>query len=142
MKLGDRFRAGTVQRLRRILLEAPWSNHDLLSGLILLLIGVLLIASPELYTSLRTLNFIERQGHTDEWSYLMLLSGLYGLLMTLWCVAPPFWVRITARMAYAFCFLTLAFSSLRFSTTPSAIAFSIIAIWSIFGILRTHESGR
>lgn len=142
MKLLQHFREGTGGRLRRILLEAPWSNHDLLSGLILLLIGVLLIANPELYTSLRTLNFIERQGHTDEWSYLLLLSGLYGLLMTLWCVAPPFWVRITARMAYAFCFLTLAFSSLRFSTTPSAIAFSLIAIWAIFGILRTRESGR
>lgn len=142
MNLLQRFRAGTGRRLRRILLEAPWSNHDLLSGLILSLIGLLLLAKPELYVVLRTLNFIEQQGHTDEWSFMILFSGLYGLIVTLWCVVPPFWIRITARMGYAFCFLTLAFSSLRFSTTPSAVAFSLIALWSIVGILRTHESGR
>jgi hypothetical protein len=142
MKLMDRFRAGTVHRLRRILLEAPWSNHDLLSGLILGFIGLLLLVNPELYTSLRTLNFIAHQGHLAEWSLFFLLSGLYGLGMTLWCIAPPFLVRLMARMLYAFCFLTLAFSSLQFSITPSAITFSILAVWSIWGILRTHESGR
>jgi len=142
MNLSARFRNGTGARLSHILLEAPWSNHDLLSGLILGLIGLLLLINPELYTTLRTLNFIAHQGYTVEWSLLFLVSGLYGLGMTLWCIAPPFWVRILARMLYAFCFLTLAFSSLQFFITPSALTFSILAVWSIWGILRTHESGR
>lgn len=137
-----RFRQGFCRRGRSILLEAPWNNHGLLSGLILFFIGILLWANPELYTLLRTLNFIAQQGHTREWSGLFLFSGLYGLGVTLWCVAPSFWIRITARMAYAFCFLTLAFSSWRFSLTPSAIAFSLIACWSVLGILRTRERDR
>ena len=34
MNLLQRFREGTCRRLRRILLEAPWSSYDLLSALI------------------------------------------------------------------------------------------------------------
>lgn len=142
MNLAGRFREGTGRRIRQILVDAPWSNHDLLSGMILGLIGLLLLINPALYTTLRTLNFIAHSELTDEWSALFIFSGLYGLAMTLWCMAPPFWIRITARMFYAFCFLTLAFSSWQFSATPSAITFLLLGIWSVWGILRTQASGR
>lgn len=142
MNLYARFRNGTCRRLHSIMAEAPWSNHDLLSGFILLFIGLLLLYDPEIYTKLRTLNFIAQKGYTEEWSGLFLFSGIYGVTVTLWCLSPPFLIRITARMFYAFCFLTLAFSSFQFSTTPSAITFSMIAIWSVWGILRTQTSGR
>lgn len=142
MNLRERIRFGTYRRLHSILADAPWSNHDLLSGLILLFIGLLLFYDPEIYAKLRTLNFIAHSGYSTQWSGLFLLSGVYGVATTLWCIAPKFWIRIPARMCYAFCFLTLAFSSFQFSTTPSAITFSLIALWSIWGILRTKTSGR
>ena len=135
-------RHGFGRRLYNILEEAPWSNHDLLSGLILLFIGLLLFYDPEIYAKLRTLGFIARSGYSNQWSELFLFSGVYGLAVTLWCFAPPFWIRITARMFYAFCFLMLAFSSFQFSTTPSTITFALIALWSVWGILRTKTSGR
>jgi len=138
----QRLRYGTGRRLQGILTEAPWSNHDLLSGLILLGIGGLLFYDPTVYTKLRTLNFIAHSGYTSEWSGLFLFSGLYGMAVTLWCLAPPLSLRIAARMLYAFCFLTLAFSSWQFAATPSAITFSLIALWSVWGILRTQPSGR
>lgn len=142
MNLYERIRYGLCRRLHSILAEAPWSNHDLLSGFILLFIGLLLFYDPTIYANLRTLNFILRSGYSAEWSGLFLFSGIYGVSTTLWCIAPPFCIRITARMCYAFCFLTLAFSSFQFSTTPSAITFSLIALWSVWGILRTKSSGR
>lgn len=140
--LYHRLRYGTGRRLQSILSDAPWSNHDLLSGLILLGIGGLLFYDPTIYTKLRTLNFIAQSGYTSEWSGLFLFSVGYGLAVTLWCLAPPFPLRIAARMFYAFCFLTLAFSSWQFAATPSAITFSLIALWSVWGVLRTQTSGR
>lgn len=142
MNLHERIRHVFCSRLRCIMAEAPWSNHDLLSGMILMFIGLLFFYDPDIYVKLRTLNFIAQNGHSTQWSGLFLFGGVYGLAVTLWRIAPPFLVRITARMCYAFCFLTLAFSSFQFSTTPSAITFSFIAIWSVWGILRTQASGR
>jgi hypothetical protein len=46
-------------------------------------------------------------------------------------------------MAGAFCFLTLMLSNIMFSSLiPSTAVYSTIAMWSIWGILRTKASGR
>ena len=49
MNLSARFRAGTVQRLRRIFLEAPWSSYDLLSALIVSGIGLYLWLNADMF---------------------------------------------------------------------------------------------
>lgn len=139
----QRFRYGLCRRLRDILADAPWSNHDLLVSISLMLMGTILIIDPDAFSKLRALAYLHHRGGAQVWSLLFLGCGVTQFTVTLWRQSPPFWIRLLARMCGAFCFVLLALSSALFSvTTPSMVVYLMLAIWSVWGILRTHASGR
>ena len=132
---------GAFQRLREIMADAPWSNHDLLVGISLFFVGVIFAINSESFQQLRALAYL-RNTHIP-WAIVFIVIGGLNILNTVWCVEPPFWVRLLSRMAGAFCFLTLAFSNMMFAILiPSTIVYLLIALWSTWGILRTKASGR
>lgn len=141
--LYERIRYGTCRRIREIMSEAPWSNHDLFVSLTLIAIGTGLYIYPEVFTELRALAYLNKLASLSVWVTFFLFSGFVNLAVVLWCETPPFTIRLLVRMLGAFCFLIMAFSGLMFSVLiPSTIVYSMIAIWSIWGILRTQASGR
>ena len=134
---------GTIHRLKNIMAEAPWSNHDLLVSCILLFIGLALFVDPDVGKLLRSLAYMDRRWGIQNIALLFASVGALHLAVTLWCVAPPFLLRLLSRMAGAFCFLLLAFSTAMFSLwTPASMTYSLVALWSFWGILRTNPSGR
>lgn len=142
-KLYQRLRWGTLRRLQDIVYEAPWSNHDLLVGVIMTFMGLVLFVNPNAFEQLRALAYLNTHGKPLYWASLFLSVGIVNLIVTLWCKAPPFAVRLMARMFGAFGFLVLALSTMLFSmATPSLVVYLTLAIWSMWGILRTKASGR
>ena len=134
---------GTIHRLKSIMAEAPWSNHDLLVAFILMFIGLALIVDPDVGKLLRSLAYMDQRWGIQNTALLFAGVGAVHLVVTLWCVAPPFWLRLLSRMAGAFCLLLLAFSTMMFSLwTPASMTYSLVALWSFWGILRTNPSGR
>lgn len=143
ISLYERIRYGTCRRIREIMSEAPWSNHDLFASLTLIAIGMGLYVYPGMFSLLRSLAYLNQLASPSIWVIFFLFSGFVNLAVVLWCETPPFTVRLLVRMLGAFCFLLMAFSGLMFSVLiPSTIVYGMIAIWSIWGILRTQASGR
>jgi len=129
------------QRIHSIMLDAPWSNHDLLVGISLFCMGIIFLVNAEQFQQLRALEYLRDLNY--PWGFIFLSTGLFNISVTLWCIEPPFLVRLLSRMSGAFCFLTLMLSNINFSALiPSTVIYSTIAIWSIWGILRTKVSGR
>lgn len=135
---------GTCRRVREIMIDAPWSNFDLLASLITTGIGLYLLLSPEVlgavggvYTAMALL------GPGCQWGLLFIGLGALGLVTVLWCISPSFGIRLLARMGTAFCLLTFAFNNLLYTPPPlSSITYVLLSVWSIWGILRTKASGR
>jgi len=144
MKLLQHFREGTGGRLRRILLEAPWSSYDLLSALIVSGIGLYLWLNAEIFQHIGGVYQQMADVATErQWGILFMGCGGFALIITLWCVAPPFLWRLSARMATAFCLLVLAGNNLlNFPPPLSTVTYLLLALWSVWGILRTQASGR
>lgn len=142
--LYQRIRYGAWWRVWDILSEAPWSNYDLLASLIVLGVGIYLQLYPEMFGHI---GGVYRQmaevASARQWGGLFLGCGSFGLAVVLWCRAPAFIWRLTARMAVAFCLLVLA-SNNALNTPPplSTITYVLLSLWSVWGILRTRGSGR
>lgn len=135
---------GTLTRLRDILHAAPWSNHDLLAALIVVGMGGLLLGQPGLFHGLGGLyGTLESLSSEWQWGSLFLLCGGFSLLVTLWCHRPSFLVRLISRLSITFCFLSVTFNHLTLSPIPMATAAYLgLALWSLWGAIRTHSSGR
>lgn len=139
----EQIRYGTCRRIREIMSEAPWSNHDLFVSLTLIFIGISLYFFPETFSNLRAFAYLNNLATSEFWEVFFLFSGIINLTVVLWCKTPPFAVRLLSRMLGAFCFLLMALSGIMFSLViPSTIVYGMIAVWSIWGILRTQASGR
>lgn len=136
-------RYGVLYRARSIFREAPWSNHDLLVGLALMGIGLGFLVNPEALTQLRALAYLNAAGSWTVLGASYLCMGSLNLLVTLWPSPPSFPLRLFSRMAGAFGFLTLALSNMHFAVLiPSTIVYVMVAVWSLWGVLRTQGRGR
>lgn len=135
---------GTLRRLHVVLLEAPWSNFDLLASLITLLIGGYLLLRPDMFRQVGGVYLtMARVGPEWAWGVLFLGLGILGLVTALWCVCPPFLWRLGARMGTAFCLLTFALNNISYAPPPlSAVTYVLLSLWAVWGILRTKASGR
>ena len=137
-------RTRTWWRIREIMIDAPWSNFDLLASLIAMLIGGYLLLRQDLFAHVGGVYGAMAQiGPEWAWGLLFLGLGVAGLMTVLWCVCPPFLWRLLARMGTAFCLLTFAFNNLSYLPPPlSSITYGLLSAWAIWGILRTKYSGR
>lgn len=131
-------------RLRRIMLDAPWSSYDLLAALIVLGAGLYLLTAPHLFEHIggvyQPMAAVAREW---QWGALFVGCGLLGMAVTLWNRAPAFALMLAGRMATAFCLLTLAGNNILNGPPPmSAVAYLCLAAWSVWGILRTRPYGR
>lgn len=135
---------GTWHRVRSIMRDAPWSNFDLLASLVATLIGGYLLLRPDLFASVGGVYAaLAATAPARAWGGLFLALGGLGLATTLWCVCPPFAARLLARMGVAFCLLSFAFNNLSYSPPPlSSVTYALLAVWAVWGVLRTHASGR
>lgn len=135
---------GTYRRIREILINAPWSNFDLMASLITFSIGVYLFFSPTMFESIGGVyRAMAELGSERAWGVLFIVLGSFGLLTVLWCVAPRFTWRLLARMGSAFCLVTFAFNNLSFQIPPlSTVTYVFLSLWALWGILRTQSSGR
>ena len=144
IRLWWRVRYGTCRRLRDILTEAPWSNYYLLAALAVFGIGLYLLAHPDMFGYVGGV-YRQMAGVASErqWGALFVVCGLFGLGVVLWCRLPAFLWRLLARMAVAFCVLVLAINNLLNRPPPlSTVTYALLAVWSVWGILRTKSSGR
>lgn len=135
---------GTCQRLRAVLIEAPWSNFDLMASAITSGIGGYLLLWPGMFTQVGGVYAaMANLGPEWVWGALFLLLGGIGLLNMLWCVCPQFLWRLLARMGVAFCLLTFAINNLSYSPPPlSSVTYTLLSLWALWGVLRTKSSGR
>lgn len=140
----NKLRYGTIRRLRDIFLEAPWSNYDLLVSLVVIGIGIYLIANNEMFENIGGVYYQMASVATErQWGALFVGCGSFGLLAVIWCNAPGFVLRLSARMATAFCILVLAGNNALNMPPPlSTVTYMLLSVWSVWGILRTHGSGR
>lgn len=135
---------GTCRRIRELMLDAPWSNFDLMASGITFWIGAYLLAAPDIlgkiggvYASMAAIE------PAWLWGGLFTTLGAVGLATVLWCVAPRFVWRLLARMGVAFCLLTFAFNNLSASPPPlSSVTYVFLATWALWGVTRTQASGR
>lgn len=126
------------------MVDAPWSSFDLMSSSITFWIGVYLLLNQDMFAQVGGVYRAMAQV-VDEWVWGSLFVGLgtLGLMTVLWCVAPPFGWRLLARMGVAFCLVSFALNNLSYSPPPlSFITYSFLAIWAMWGVLRTRASGR
>lgn len=138
-------RLGTIRRIQELILDAPWSNFDLMASGITAGIGGYLLAYPDMFTQVGGGVYAAMAAVAEEWVWgLMFLSlGGIGLMTVLWCVAPRFSWRLLARMAVAFCLLTFALNNLSYSPPPlSTVTYSFLSLWALWGVMRTRSSGR
>lgn len=135
---------GTCRRIREVLLDAPWSNFDLMASLITFWIGVYLLMSPGMFGRIGGVyQAMAALGPEWAWGGLFVALGSIGLVTVLWCVAPRFLLRLLARMGVAFCLVTFALNNLSYPTPPlSAVTYTVLSLWALWGILRTQSSGR
>lgn len=134
----------TCRRIREILKEAPWSSFDLLSSLIVLGLGAYLFVTPDLFDRFGGIYHVFA-AWADEvwWGALFVSCGFFGLGMVCWPARPLFSLRLLARMAVAFCLLTLTINHLGNSPPPAAtITNSVLSLAATWGILRTRRHGR
>ena len=144
MKLLQHFREGTYRRLRRILLEAPWNSYDLLSALIVSGIGLYLWLNAEMFQRIGGVYQQMADVATErQWGILFMGCGGFALIITLWCVAPQFLWRLSARMATAFCLLVLAGNNLlNFPPPLSAVTYVLLSAWALWGVVWTNANDR
>ena len=142
--LYHRFRYGTFRRLRDILADAPWSNYDMLASLVVLGVGLYLAAHPKMFDSIGGVyHQMAMVAAEKQWGMLFIGCGGFGLAVVLWCRAPAFLWRLSARMAVAFCLLVLAGNNAMNIPPPlSTVTYVLLSILSVWGILRTRGSGR
>ena len=135
---------GTCRRIREILIEAPWSNFDLLASLITLGIGAYLLVRPDMFSQIGGVYATMAKVAPERyWGILFFMLGGSGLAMVLWCKCPPFLSRLAARMGTAFCLITFALNNLSAKPAPlSSITYTLLALWALWGIFRTRASGR
>jgi len=116
------------ERLRMILLEAPWSSFDLIAASIAFWLGLYLLFKPDLF------------GHFDK---VLFSFGAIGLLNVLWFVWVSFTLQLLARMGIAFCFSCLALTNLGSDPPPaSAIVYAVLALSTLWSVWRTRPRGR
>lgn len=143
---------GICERLREILLQAPWSSFDLIAASVAFWVGVYLTSLPvlfdpyptalwEMYPKLYPIT--ARLGSAQSVGAMFALSGFAGILNSLWISRPPFLVRLFARMIVAFCLSAMALDMLGNPyppiATPTHCVLAIAALWSVW---RTPSSGR
>ncbi len=135
-------RCRSCWRVQSILLEAPYSNFDLLSGLIVFWIGAYLLADPTIFDQISAYPGFARIAEELVWGACFALSGTLGLGTVLWCVRPGFLWRLLARMAVAFCLVSFALNNLCFYPPPlSTVTYLWLGAWSLLGVLRTKSNG-
>lgn len=134
----------TCQRIREIMLDAPWSNFDLMTGLIVSGIGLYLLVMPGMFQAVGGVYVgMARLGQEWVWASLFLSFGGLCLATVLWCVRPRFGWRLLARMGTALCLLTFALNNLSYSPPPlSSVTYVMLSAWSLWGVLRTKSRGR
>ncbi len=132
------------ERLRMILLEAPWSSFDLIAASIAFWLGLYLLLQPELFGHFDRVYLMLRQiGDAKTWGAMLLLFGAVGLLNVLWFTQVIFTLRLLARMGIAFCFSCLALTNLGNNPPPaSAIVYAVLAISTLWSVWRTRPRGR
>ena len=136
---------GVCRRIREVLLDAPWSNFDLMASLITFWIGVYLFLSPWMFSQIGGVYAAMAEWGTEwAWGGLFMALGGVGLLTVLWCIAPKFPMRLLARMGVAFCLVTFALNNLSYHPKPplSTVTYVFLSLWSLWGILRTQSNGR
>lgn len=131
-------------RIREIMVMAPWSIFDLLTSLIIQGMGVYLIGSPGLFLQVGGVyRGMASLGNESVWGVLFLLCGGFGFLVCIWIVRLHFLWRLAARMAVGFCLLSLTLNNLSYPPPPlSTIAYGVLGVASLWGVLRTKTSGR
>lgn len=132
------------ERLREILLTAPWSSLDLIMASSIFLIGAYLLSCPRLFDHYGSMyGGLSKFGGELLWGAAFLVAGAFGLLSVLWMVRPPFLVRLLARMAIAFCLLSQALNTLAHAPPPlSAIMYGVLSMAALWSLWRTKPSGR
>lgn len=132
-----------LENMIGILKGAPWLNHDLLANLILGGIGFELIVQRDLFSEFGGM-YASMGYWANEWQWgiFFLLLGLLGLIATL-SSRSLFWLRLLGRMGTAFGFLTLMGNHLSHRPLPAAtVGYLFIALWSLWGLVRTTPDGR
>lgn len=135
---------GTLRRIRQVMVDAPWSNFDLMSSSITFWIGAYLLLNQEMFAKVGGV-YRAMANVADEWVWgaLFVALGALGLMNVLWCVAPRFGWRLLARMGVAFCLLSFALNNLSYSPPPlSFVTYGFLSVWAMWGVLRTRSSGR
>ncbi len=132
------------ERLRMILLEAPWTSFDLIAASIAFWLGLYLLLQPDLFGHFDRVYLMLRQiGVEKTWGAMLLLFGAVGLLNVLWFTQVIFTLRLLARMGIAFCFSCLALTNLGNNPPPaSAIVYAVLAISTLWSVWRTRPRGR
>lgn len=131
-------------RLRDVLYDAPWSSFDLIAGCITFWLGVYLIASPALFENYGAVyQVLSRFGNECWWGTILFSAGLFDLVVTLWYKKRSFQLRLLARMGIGFCMTSLALNNLANTPPPaSTITYGVLALASIWSVLRTRSDGR
>ena len=131
-------------RLRRIMLDAPWSSYDLLAALIVLGAGLYLLTNPHMFEHIGGVyHAMAAVANEWQWGALFVGCGLLGMAGTLRGRAPAFALMLAGRMATAFCLLTLAGNTILSVPPPmSSVTYLCLAVWSVWSILRTRSYGR
>lgn len=133
-----------VNRLREILISAPWSSFDLISSLITLGLGVYLSFNISMFDEFGgAYNTLGRFGSEVVWAIILILGGLYSVVATLWCIKPYFVVRLLSRMVVSFCVVSIFLNNLGNSPPPlSTVTYGILSLFCVWGIIRTSPRGR
>lgn len=132
------------ERLRAILLEAPWSSFDLIAASIAFWLGLYLLIKPDLFSHFDKVYMMLKQfGDERSWGFMLVAFGAVGLLNVLWFARVSFTLQLLARMGIAFCFSCLALTNLGSDPPPaSAIVYAVLALSTLWSVWRTRPRGR
>ena len=135
---------GTCRRIREIMLDAPWSNFDLMTSVIVSGIGLYLLAMPGMFQAIGGVySGMARLGPEWAWACGFLLLGGLSLMTVLWCVRPRFAWRLLARMGVALCLVTFALNNLSHFPPPlSSVTYVLLSAWALWGVVRTTSYDR
>lgn len=132
------------RRLHAILYEAPWSNFDLLTSIMIGLTGAYLLLPSKVLESHKELyGTLLNVASEDEWGWFFLVNGIIGFSIVAWCERPPFILRLMARMTIAFCLLSLFGNAANNAIPPpGSITWAVLSLGAVWGICRTSRHGR
>lgn len=132
------------ERLRIILLQAPWSSFDLIVSSIVFWLGVYFTASPgfmEAYSDV--FKALDTLGGVQSWGALMLVFGSLGVLNVLWLDRPRFLIRLVARMGVAFSLVVMTLNHINaYHVPPSTVTYAVLSVSALWSVWRTKSSGR